>query len=397
MPPPADPAASGLDPAVVEKTAQRTLDSYRKLFADAYAYGAIDRAAYDPEIFAWYDEVTGVLAGCGYTAVGDMKIVKDAAVPEPGAGPFTRRFVAADGLAWADIFQMKDAKGGWVRVLNFVSEFDDGRFVWTTTAPTRWNTPDHKLLEAHPADAPVAALAATHAARRAAWAAAHPGVDGIAVTTLQSLLASEARGQAATGAFRRRQAVPSVDELKRLGSTPALAEAVHAAMRRIAGLAPAASAPAAVWQVVRADLPTGAGVPTTLDALIGFALDQGLQQVREAGSPLNPFLVVDGGRAYFFIRGDGSADADPMEVALQTLRTDAAGARRCALVLDSRIGLKDGTQADAILAMAAERGAAEGVTWAQAYRPKGWLKPFKVLDFREPVATSKNLFAEAAH
>jgi hypothetical protein len=46
--------------------------------------------------------------------------------------------------------------------------------------------------------------------------------------------------------------------------------------------------------------------------------------------------------------------------------------------------------------MASQRGMPEGVTWGQGYRPKGLLRSFKVLPFREKVATSLSLFEAAA-
>ncbi|MBK6307216.1 MAG: hypothetical protein IPF47_16430 [Gemmatimonadetes bacterium] len=128
-------------------------------------------------------------------------------------------------------------------------------------------------------------------------------------------------------------------------------------------------------------------------ALIEFALDQGTKQVAEVGSPLNPFLVTESGRAHFFVSLKG--DGDPMEIALKTLRADAKGATACALVLDSRITMRDGKQTDAIVVMASRRHGSLGETWAQGYRPKGLFRSFKVLPMREQVATSKNLFTEA--
>ncbi|MCU0619555.1 MAG: hypothetical protein MUF40_06620, partial [Gemmatimonadaceae bacterium] len=153
------------------------------------------------------------------------------------------------------------------------------------------------------------------------------------------------------------------------------------------------TAPDGAWQVTTVELPVPAGGPMGVDALIQFALDQGTAQVEAAGSPLNAFLVDDTGRAHFFVCLAG--DGDPMEVALRTLRTDTVRPDACALVLDTRITMRDGTKTDAILVMASRRGAPQGETWAQAYRPKGWLRKFKVLPFREQVATSRSLFEAA--
>ena len=147
------------------------------------------------------------------------------------------------------------------------------------------------------------------------------------------------------------------------------------------------------WQVTTVELSLPSAGPLDFDALIQFALDQGTAQVEAAGSPLNPFLVTDTGRAHFFVCLAG--DGDPLEVALRTLRSEGERAASCALVLDTRITTRDGTVSDAILVMASRRGEPEGVTWAQAYKPKGWFRKFKVLPFREQVATSRSLFDAA--
>ncbi|MBK6307217.1 MAG: hypothetical protein IPF47_16435 [Gemmatimonadetes bacterium] len=156
------------DDALVRQTADRLLASYRTLFVDAYPLGPINRDAYQPEVFEWYDAMTASLASRGFTALGDLKIVKDAAKPEPGAGPFARRFVSNDDVHRIDLFQVRGAPDApWTRAVNVVAELSDGRFVWTSTAPPRWNTPDHVLLEYIPGDTPLEALLASHGARHA--------------------------------------------------------------------------------------------------------------------------------------------------------------------------------------------------------------------------------------
>ena len=147
------------------------------------------------------------------------------------------------------------------------------------------------------------------------------------------------------------------------------------------------------WHVAAVELSRAGRAPMALDELIQFSLDQGVAQVKKVGSPLNPFLILDDGRAFFFVPASGAAD--PMEIALVTLGAHGANTSCCALVIDSRITLQNGDKCDAIVAMTSRRGDAEGQTWAQAYRPGGWLRSFKVLDLREKVASSKNLFHEA--
>jgi hypothetical protein len=59
------------------------------------------------------------------------------------------------------------------------------------------------------------------------------------------------------------------------------------------------------------------------------------------------------------------------------------------LALDSRITLAAGGKQDAIVVIAAERSAVDGVMWVQMYRPKGFLASFKARECREQVGTSK--------
>lgn len=395
------------DEAKVRTAAESMLASYRKLFVDAYPLGPINRDAYGADVFEWYDAMTTSLAALGFTALGDLKIVKEAGKPEPGAGPFARRFVSSDRVHRIDLFQVKGAVDApWTRVVNVVAELSDGSFVWTSTAPPRWNTPPHVLLEYIPGDTSLDALLDAHRARLAAHLRAHEGVTAVKLAALADVIASENRCQARTAVFRKQQGVPSVDELLRLGSEATLATLTHRAMHAMvfgnaAGAKTASSAPAgsaapanaSEWHVARADLPVRSNGTMSYAELIAFALDQGTKQVAEVGSPLNPFLVTETGRAHFFVCTKG--DGDPMEIALRTLRTEEKEAAACALVLDSRITMHDGKKSDAIVVMASRRDGSLGETWAQAYRPKGLFRSFKVLPMREKVATSKNLFTEA--
>ncbi|MCC6930478.1 MAG: hypothetical protein IT359_15940 [Gemmatimonadaceae bacterium] len=392
---------------LVRKTAESVLASYRRLFVDAYPLAPIDRHAYDVEVFDWYDAMTASLATLGFTALGDRKNVKDAAIAEPGGGPFARRFVSNNHVHRIDLFQVQGGTASaWTRVVNLVSELSDGSFVWTSTAPQHWNTPPHLLLDYIPHDTPLDALLRAHLQRLGAYLREHDGVTTVTLATLDDVVASENRCQRRTAAFRRQQGVPSVEELVRLGSEPTFAALTHRAMHEMVfgnAAGDSASAPdsapdstpasASEWHVARVDLPNAGQGTMSFAELIAFALDQGAAQVASVGSPLNPFLVTETGRAHFFvcIRGNG----DPMEIALKTLRTEEREATACALALDSRITTRDGKQSDAILVMASRRDGSLGETWAQGYRPKGLFRSFKLLPLREQVATSKNLFTEA--
>jgi len=410
-----DSAEPDYDMALVAKVARNMLASYRQLMVDAYRHATIDRAGYDAALFDWYDAIGRGLSGLGFDSLGDMAVVTDPSrSPAPGA-PFARRFVSRDGLHRADIFQLRHPKtGAFTRAMNIVSEFSGGRFVWTTTSPKRWRTPDHTFTEYLSADTDVQSLYERHRERHATYARSHADEHSVALTSLESVIASEQRCQAATAAFRRRQAVPAVDELIALGTRPRLAALAHEEMRRLLetgesssgdtrpessapvepAAQPATQAPAGrAWHVTSVELPRNDAAPMALHELIQFSLDQGIKQVRKVGSPLNPFLVLDDGRAFFFVCESG--DPDPLEIALKTLRADGGNVAACALVLDSKIISKEGTQVDAIVVMASTRGGGDGETWAQTYRPKFFLRAFKLFDFRERVAGCRNFFGSS--
>lgn len=249
-------AAPPCDPTLVEKAARNMLASYRRLMVDAFHHVPIDRAAYDPSVFEWYDHVAAVLSSLGFDALGDLVAVADSGAPLAAAVPFVRRFVSRGGLFRADIVDLRIAKqGAATRALSFVSEFTGGRFLSTTTAPKRWATPEHISVEHVPAGHDVAAVLGRHLERHKAHLREGPHESSLTFTGLDSVLASENRCHAATAEFRRRQAVPSVEELTALGTKPAFAAAAHAAMVRMvrderAGRAAAATAPE---RPVRAD------------------------------------------------------------------------------------------------------------------------------------------------
>ncbi len=383
------------DPAIVRQTAEQVRASYRSLMVDSYAVAPITRGAYDRDLFVWYDERTGEFVRHGYTAHKDLKHVADPSTPEPAAGPFARRFSTRDNTHRADIFQVRAPDGEYIRVMNVVTELSDGTFIWTCSTQPRWDVPPHTLMTFVASDISVHELLAGHDERVNAHLRARRGVTITPLVTLQDLLDSENRCQKRTAVFRRRQQVPSIAELVRLGSEPLLATLVHAELQQMVAAAPEADrAFDGEWNVTTAHLPVPKGGPLSFDALIQYALDQGTAQVGKAGSPLNAFLVYDTGRAHFFVCLAG--DGDPIEIALLTLHADTVQPAACALVIDTRITMADGRKTDAIVVMAAQRGVAKGVTWAQAYRPKGIFRSFKVLAMREEVGTSRNLFHEAA-
>ena len=134
------------------------------------------------------------------------------------------------------------------------------------------------------------------------------------------------------------------------------------------------------------------GEATALMPLIQRALHEGVRQVQAAGSPLHPLLFVDGDRVFFLYR---EGDEDPMSLALQAIQSQATDARRCALVVDSRITGEDGRRWDAIVVMACERGRERGEVWAQRYAPKRLFRSFRIEGEAEQIGESRDFISHA--
>jgi hypothetical protein len=114
----------------------------------------------------------------------------------------------------------------------------------------------------------------------------------------------------------------------------------------------------------------------TLSEMIQDALEQGIRQVKAAGSPLHPFMVVDPAKILFLF--DPSGQTEPMEMALSAIREHAPECKRVVLVLDTMLTTQDGRKSDAIVAMGSELGQETGPMWAQIYRPRRWFRRFRV-------------------
>ena len=130
-----------------------------------------------------------------------------------------------------------------------------------------------------------------------------------------------------------------------------------------------------------------------LPQLIQHALASGLDQVKAAGSPLNPFFFDENRNIFFLV--DGAGGTDPMQLALHAIRTKAPGIRRCALVMDTRITTPTRRKWDAVLVVACDRDADEGEAWAQRYVPKSFFRKFRVAGEPEQIGKAKNFIRAA--
>ena len=130
-----------------------------------------------------------------------------------------------------------------------------------------------------------------------------------------------------------------------------------------------------------------------VEELARRALALGTQMLKDAGTPLHPFLLDQDGNAKFLV--DGQGGVDPMEMALRAIQSDASKLQRCVLLVDTKLGFKDGKRWDAIVAMSCDADEDEGVVLAQRYVPKGWFRKFRLEGDVDQVAKCKNFIRVA--
>jgi hypothetical protein len=170
-----------------------------------------------------------------FQALGDFTSASTMAARKGQRPPgFSRKFLSADGKIRATAIFMLAAKPGRpnTQVIGLNTEFNDGRFLRTTTTIEKWATPDHLFVEKLPPETSPTVLAGRHRARLASYLASNPDSMVVVMQSLEDVFASEGRSQLLTSDFRRRRGIPSIDELLRFGIARQLAELVHQEMHR---------------------------------------------------------------------------------------------------------------------------------------------------------------------
>lgn len=115
---------------------------------------------------------------------------------------------------------------------------------------------------------------------------------------------------------------------------------------------------------------------TTLKDYAAEALALGRKQLEAAGTPVTPFLYLDGA---IVVLADAQGTSQLRDAVEAILRSKATEAGRYALVVDSRISDGNGKPVDALIVNAGERGQPRGLALIQRYQPKGMLKPLQML------------------
>lgn len=216
----------------VPAAAHKLLADYEKLKVESTHWEPVKISAYGKEIIDWYEAVSRELATLGFEIMGDLRI---AGLPSGASLPnFARKLLSSDGRVRGDIFQSRSDDGlHWQNVVNIATEFTNGTFLDTNNSPFFWNLADCQISEHLPQATSATDVALRHRERMDEYLHNQPKLEPVALKSLEEIVDSENRAQFQTAAFRRRQGVPSTDELIRLGASNDFAALLHEEMQRI--------------------------------------------------------------------------------------------------------------------------------------------------------------------
>lgn len=129
--------------------------------------------------------------------------------------------------------------------------------------------------------------------------------------------------------------------------------------------------------------------------LVEHAFECALRHARE-GTPIQPFLLTDGGALDYLFDGDARTHPVELAVRLMLAGSRAASAARVALAMGTRLTTPAGRQSHAVLVLSCARESDIGEVWAQAWRPRRWYRAFALDGAPWRVGTALNLFREMA-
>ena len=126
-----------------------------------------------------------------------------------------------------------------------------------------------------------------------------------------------------------------------------------------------------IERVAPGPVPVAVADDRALQALAARALSAARAELRQHRGRLQPFLLWPGGSPEYLF---GVAAMHPVERAVRHLVTGCAGSTApvLALVLEARLPLPAGGSGRALLAIACERGRADGEAWAEAWPARRW-------------------------
>jgi hypothetical protein len=185
-------------------------EAYKK----RHQYIEVDSSDFSFLDLRYYDETAAILEAEGFKRLGDFEDVT-LTMAFPTTRTFVRSLVNADGSIRVGIYHSKRRGLGSlflgvtgvrsVKVVDFESEFSDGRFLLTSNAALASSIAQSPaiLCEYLPSSTPMTEMLNLHRQRVAEYQEAHPQVLLEKVFTLRQLFASQNRMMAITSRFRR--------------------------------------------------------------------------------------------------------------------------------------------------------------------------------------------------
>jgi hypothetical protein len=198
----------------VRRTAAEIQRGLEEVYKKRHQYVEVDSSDFSFLDLRHYDETAVILEAEGFQRIGDFEDVT-LTMAFPTTRTFVRALVSADGAIRVGIYHSKRrglgslflgvAGVGSAKVVDFETEFSDGRFLLTSNATLASNIvqPPQILCVYLSPSMPITEMLYLHRQRVAKYQEAHPQVLPETVFTLRELFVSQNRMMAIKSRFRR--------------------------------------------------------------------------------------------------------------------------------------------------------------------------------------------------
>lgn len=231
------------DPADIGSIAAQLVENFDHLCITSHDYRQVQASAFRMLDLRWYERESTTLLGFGYRPMADVQQV--VAEPSGFVPGFLRLLKSADNatlilLSHAVLQQrmrMRHFFQTWSRdrgrySVTLSTEFSDGSFCVTSTAPQRYDVEAGFTEQYLPSTLSLQRVVLRHKQLLLRQQQDHPDLVLLRAESTEELLASLNRAQGRRAAARRARGVFTEAELWRLGHSPALARQLVIEMRR---------------------------------------------------------------------------------------------------------------------------------------------------------------------
>jgi len=185
-------------------TTKKLVGELRNIYVERHDYRDARESDFKAADRNWYDASTGELAALGYRLLGD--IVDDTIAKVAGLVIVIRRFVSADGLNMAAIYQfVRPGMSVDLRVCDVESEFSDGSFLTSSNSEAAKNVtmPPQIRSTKYPAKTTISELVALHDVAKRKLHKEQPNLRGLEIRTKEEYQDAQHRQDVIKAAFRR--------------------------------------------------------------------------------------------------------------------------------------------------------------------------------------------------